>query len=579
MRRAIDLSAASRFTHVLLLVLPLCGCAARRSGVNALAPQEIIELDVRTASDTVARYAYVRAAFDGAPPRTLTLVRQPSGRFSGPIPAGARRVALSVSVAEHSVLETQAVLPAERPARFRIRPRPLMPSDSITFPRVLGDFNGFRARPGDSLRVSPDGRLRAAIPFSGDSTRFQIRGVGGPSDAAWVPVRSYAIAPDTSGEVSFAGVMRPRRDTLFFELDTAQLRFSTAPSEFVTLTADSALNQANALAQERFDAFRFSGVLPYFRHSVVDSTMARAVAHARGLLASPQDPRVRTEALVTIVLAWRPGSAKPSAESRALLAENEPESAITRDRSGVTAITNALFFADQPDGETAVDSIRWQERYAQRSRKYLLATARDQRADSLARRSAYMSLAFNLAATKAKTGLDAVLEDAMQAFPADPDLARLPDAFGSRRILKVGISFPSFRLTALGEGATEISNDNFRGKLTLIDFWATWCSPCIAEMPVLHRTYERFKDRGFTILSVSADASVLAVEKLRRDKWPMPWLHAWSGDGLETPALKTLGVLGLPTAVLVDAEGRIVAVNDGLRGDALERTLERLLPK
>jgi hypothetical protein len=84
--------------------------------------------------------------------------------------------------------------------------------------------------------------------------------------------------------------------------------------------------------------------------------------------------------------------------------------------------------------------------------------------------------------------------------------------------------------------------------------------------------------RGFTILSISSDGSVEAVEKMRREKWPMPWLHAWSGGGFETPAMKALGILGLPTAVLVDSTGKILAVDTGLRGDALERTLAGLLP-
>ena len=77
--------------------------------------------------------------------------------------------------------------------------------------------------------------------------------------------------------------------------------------------------------------------------------------------------------------------------------------------------------------------------------------------------------------------------------------------------------------------------------------------------------------------ATASDESVTTVDKLRIGKWPMPWLHAWSGAGLDTAPLKAMGVLGLPTAVLVDSTGTIVAVNTGLRGDALERTLAGLL--
>lgn len=556
----------------------LCvACASVPRATPAPVASNRIEVDVRTSTDSVARYAFVRATFDGTP-TTLTLTRQSTGRFTATIPDGARRVTLRVSVSEHGLFETLATLPAERPAVFRVRPRPLIPSDSMPHPRVVGDFNGFTARPGDHMVRGADGRLRVAVPFTGDSARFQIAGIGGPSSGAWMRSATYAIAPDTASEVSFAGVLRPVRDTLFFELDTARLHYDPTPPALVTMTADSALNVANALALERNDAFMHSGVLRFYRPLRPDSTMERAVARARAIIAMPHDPRVRTQALFTIITAWRKGPT-PVDESRALLAENGPDSFIARDDAGLNAISTALNFADQPEGSTAADTVRWQERIAARATQYMLPTARDTHVEADTRRSAYMMLAYNLAGTKLRTGVDALIAEAVAAFPTDQYILALPSALGSQRILREGVPFPEFRLKPLGLGTTEIANATVRGKLTLIDFWATWCAPCIEEMPVLHRAYERFKDRGFTILSVSADGSVDDVARVRRDKWPMPWLHAWSGAGPDTPALKALGVIGFPTAVLIDSAGRIIAVNDGLRGEALERTLAGLLPK
>ena len=560
----------------IVYALACAGCTHAALAPATTRSTDVIEVEVRTAVDTVARIAYVRAAFDGTP-TTLTLVRQTSGRFAGAIPPGAQRVTLTVSVPEHGVLEAQATLPPERPAVFRVRSRPVFPRDTITDVRVEGDFNDWQARPTDRLRPSPDGHLRVAIPYSGDSARFQLRGIGGPSGAAWMPVRSYAIAPDSADEVSFAGFARPVHDSLIFEIDTARLRYQSTAPELRTVTADSVLALTNALAFERIDALRHSGVLQALRPSQQDSTKARAIAHARLLLATPQDARVRAAALITVIEAWGVRDAWPVAESRLLLAENGPQSAIMRDRFGVSAIGRAIVFAATPAGATPQDSVRMQDRIAARTREYLLGAARDVHTDSAVRKSAYIQLVFVTAATKARTGLDAVIAEAIGAFPTDPDLARLPAALGAQRILRPGVAFPSFRLAAIGGGVAEITNASFRGKLTLIDFWATWCTPCIEEMPVLHRAFERFKGRGFTILSVSSDESVATVDKLRTGKWPMPWLHAWSGAGLDTAPLKAMGVLGLPTAVLVDSTGTIVAVNTGLRGDALERTLAGLL--
>jgi thiol-disulfide isomerase/thioredoxin len=537
----------------------------------------VLEVEVLTSVDTLARFARVRAAFDGTP-TTLVMSRGPSGRFVAAIPRDARRVALTVSVPDHGVLETQATLPTERPAVFRVRPRPLIPAESLTNVRVVGDFNGFKERASDRLLPTVNGRLRVAIPFTGDSSRFLILGVGGPSDAAWMPARSYAIAPDSANEATFAGFARPIRDSLIFEIEPAQLRYRQTPALLQTITADSALNVANALAMERIDALRHSGVLPYFRPSERDSTRARLVTHARGLLSTVQDPRVRTEALVTVISAWGIKDPWPVAESRALLAENGPESPITRDLVGIDAIAQAIVFAQENDGATAEDSIRWQQRIVERSREYLLPAARDVHAGTPVRSSAYSGLVHQIAATKARAGLDSLIAEAIAALPNDPYLARLPAAFGSHRALRPGIAFPAFRLASLDSSGAEINNASFHGKLTLVDFWATWCAPCVEEMPVLQRAHERFKGRRFAVLSVSADANVRVVAKWRREKWPMPWLHAWSGTGPNTPALEALGVVGFPTAVLVDGAGKIIAVNEGLRGAALERTLEKLLP-
>ena len=561
---------------VAIVLAGLFACVSAPRAALSKQSSDMLEVDVFTASDSVARVAHVRASFDGAA-STVTLTRQSSGRFAIQIPSGATRVVLHVAVPEHGIFETSVRLPAERPARFRVRPRPLIPAESMANVRAVGDFNGFQARPSDRLVPTSRGTLRVAIPFTGDSSRFQLRGVGGPSNAAWVPTPSFAVAPDSVEEVSFAGIARPIRDSLVFELDTSRLRYRSRRPELTTMTADSVLARVNSLSFERIDAFRHTGVLRFFRPSERDSTMSRALTLARSLLADTVDARVRTEALITLILAWSGEATRPVTESRALLALHSPSSDVVRDNAGVDAIARAVIFAESPTNATEDDSLRMQERIVARSREYLLPTARDSRADATVRRSAYTQLVYAIASYKARTGLDAILDEAITAFPNDPGLAKLPSAFGSKRILREGTAFPAFQMASLDSANATITNETFRGKLTLIDVWATWCMPCIEEMPVLHRAFERYRGRGFTILSISIDESVAPVAKLRGGKWPMPWLHAWSSGGFDSHAMKALGIAGLPTAVLVDSAGQIITVNQGLRGDALERTLGRLL--
>ncbi len=121
---------------------------------------------------------------------------------------------------------------------------------------------------------------------------------------------------------------------------------------------------------------------------------------------------------------------------------------------------------------------------------------------------------------------------------------------------------------------TPMRLSDLRGKVVLIDFWASWCGPCRRENPHVVRLYERFHDKGFEIFSVSLDQS--------RDKW----LDAIQKDGLRWPchvsdlrgwnsaAGRLYGISSIPATVLVDREGNILARN--LRGAELERKLTEI---
>jgi thiol-disulfide isomerase/thioredoxin len=136
-----------------------------------------------------------------------------------------------------------------------------------------------------------------------------------------------------------------------------------------------------------------------------------------------------------------------------------------------------------------------------------------------------------------------------------------------------GVAAPAFDIVSLEDEDVAYTNSSFDGKVYLLDFWATWCTPCLKEMPALHETYARFSEKGFDILSLSADLFVEDVTEFRQGKWTMPWKHAFLQDGMH-PIIKSFDVIGYPTAYLIDEEGKVLATGDKVRGEQLEQTLE-----
>ena len=139
--------------------------------------------------------------------------------------------------------------------------------------------------------------------------------------------------------------------------------------------------------------------------------------------------------------------------------------------------------------------------------------------------------------------------------------------------IEIGSKAPEIALSDLNGKIIKLSS--LKGKVVLIDFWASWCRPCRAENPNVVRLYKKYKNKNFTIFSISLDQDKNKwKDAINQDKlsWPnhVSELSGWRS----TPATK-YGVSSIPKTFLIDKNGIIIGYD--LRGEALENKLSELL--
>lgn len=114
------------------------------------------------------------------------------------------------------------------------------------------------------------------------------------------------------------------------------------------------------------------------------------------------------------------------------------------------------------------------------------------------------------------------------------------------------------------------------GKVVLVDFWATWCGPCIAEIPNVLEAYKKYSSKGFEVVGVSLDQDRDALEKFVTDKkipWPILFENS-EGSGWQHPLATYYGISGIPTVILIGKDGNVVSLN--ARGERLGELLAEL---
>ena len=116
---------------------------------------------------------------------------------------------------------------------------------------------------------------------------------------------------------------------------------------------------------------------------------------------------------------------------------------------------------------------------------------------------------------------------------------------------------------------------SYRGKVVLVDYWATWCGPCIQELPNVLENYQKYHDKGFEVVGISLDSDPSRLQRFLVER-EIPWVSLFEeGAGWDHPMAKYYGVMGIPSTMLLDREGKVVSM--GVYGGELDRQLAKLL--
>jgi len=168
-------------------------------------------------------------------------------------------------------------------------------------------------------------------------------------------------------------------------------------------------------------------------------------------------------------------------------------------------------------------------------------------------------------------GLEALIKNYSAGKP-DPQVVEVLQALAAQARLAVGRPFPPFAVKDTNGKALTLAG--LKGKVVLIDFWASWCGPCRAEMPNVVKIYAKYQPQGFEIVGINLDQERQAMDDFIK-QMGMTWPQYYDGKGWECELARKYGIDSIPQTFLLDRQGIIIGV--GLRGEELDRAVAAAL--
>jgi len=213
----------------------------------------------------------------------------------------------------------------------------------------------------------------------------------------------------------------------------------------------------------------------------------------------------------------------------------------------------------------------------------LLARHKDEKTDEVANILNMKAMLYLQVFDNTEKGVELIKQikrdfpDTMPGKNADQMLDSLKQQAEAKKVresLVAGAKFPDFDEKDVAGKPLSIAN--YKGKVVLLDFWATWCPPCRAELPSVIKTYEKHHPKGFEIIGISLDKEEAKLTSFTKEK-EMTWQQYFDGKGWGNKLAAKYGVQSIPATYLLDGEGKIIGKD--LRGEELEAAVAKALAK